>query len=238
MMDQTTPNNSKGKLLVVDDDPGARQTLYALLSQEGYETRCAQDGKTALMTAEADPPEMILLDVRLPDLDGFEICRRLKESKKTGRIPVIFLSGLDDLGDKIRGFESGGVDYIIKPFQAAEVLARVETHLALQRLRRQADTQNVVLEAMVEERTKELREITESLVREIVMREKVGQVLEEQLRFERLFSEFSARFVNITPERLDGEIENALKMVLVIINNIRCTGYFLGNSGISGIYIF
>ena len=222
MMAQTTPNNSKGKLLVVDDDPGARQTLFALLSQEGYETRCAQDGKTALMTAEADPPEMILLDVRLPDLDGFEICRRLKESEKTGRIPVIFLSGLDDLGDKIRGFESGGVDYIIKPFQAAEVLARVETHLALQRLRRQADTQNVVLEAMVEERTKELREITESLVREIVKREKVGQALEEQLRFERLFSEFSARFVNITPERLDGEIENALKMVLVFFNVERC----------------
>jgi CheY-like chemotaxis protein len=77
-MDNTPSQTIKGRLLVVDDDPGVRQTLSALLSREGYETRCAPDGKTALMFAEADSPELILLDVRLPDLDGFEVCRCLK----------------------------------------------------------------------------------------------------------------------------------------------------------------
>jgi DNA-binding NtrC family response regulator len=216
------PNNSKGKLLVVDDDPCARQTLSALLSQEGYETRCAPDGKTALMFAEADPPELILLDVRLPDLDGYDVCRSLKESEKTGRIPVIFLSGLDDLGDKIRGFESGGVDYITKPFQAKEVLARVETHLALLRLRQQADTQNVVLEAMVQERTRELTGLTESLVREIVQREKTEEALRERLQFEEFLAGLSARFVNIRSDRVDDEIRDAMKLVLEYFRVERC----------------
>ncbi|HET6489070.1 MAG TPA: sigma 54-interacting transcriptional regulator [Syntrophales bacterium] len=212
----------KGRLLVVDDDPGARQTLSALLSREGYETRCAADGRTALMFAEADPPGLILLDVRLPDLDGFEVCRRLKGSERTGRIPVVFLSSLDDPGDKIRGFESGAVDYITKPFQAGEVLARVETHLALQRLRTQAETQSIVLEAMVQERTRELTDLTESLVREIVQREKADEALEERLRFESLLSDFSARIVNVPSERLDGEIENALKMIREFFQVERC----------------
>ena len=205
-MDNTPSQTIKGRLLVVDDDPGARQTLSALLSQEGYVTRCAPDGKTALMFAEADPPELILLDVRLPDLDGFEVCRRLKESEKTDRIPVIFLSGLDDLGDKIRGFESGGVDYITKPFQAAEVLARVETHLALHRLRTQAETQSVVLDAMVQERTRELTDLTESLVREIVQREKAEEALRGSTSVRGVSVGLSARFVNVPSDRVDDEI--------------------------------
>ena len=213
-MDNAPSQTIKGSLLVVDDDLGARQTLSALLSQEGYETRCAPDGKTALMFAEADPPELILLDVRLPDLDGFEICRRLKGSEKTDRIPVVFLSGLDDLGDKVRGFESGGVDYITKPFQAGEVLARVETHLALHRLRTQAETQSIVLDAMVQERTRELTDLTESLVREIVQREKAEEALRERLQFEELLAGLSARFVNIRSDRVDAEIRDAMKLVL------------------------
>ncbi len=212
----------KGRLLVIDDDLGARQTLSALLSQEGYETRCAPDGKTALMFAEADPPELILLDVRLPDLDGFEVCRRLKGSERTGRIPVVFLSSLDDPGDKIRGFESGGVDYITKPFQAGEVLARVETHLALHRLRMQAETQSIVFEAMVQERTRELTDLTESLVREIVQRERADEALEERLRFERILSNLSARLVHVPSDRLDGEIENALKTIREYFQVERC----------------
>jgi formate hydrogenlyase transcriptional activator len=212
----------KGRLLVVDDDLGARQTLSALLSQEGYEARCAPDGKTALMFAEADPPGLILLDVRLPDLDGFEVCRRLKGSERTGRIPVVFLSSLDDPGDKIRGFESGGVDFITKPFQAGEVLARVETHLALHHLRTQAETQSIVLEAMVQERTRELTDLTESLVREVVQRERAEEALEERLRFESLLSDFSARIVNVPSDRLDEEIENALKMIREFFQVERC----------------
>ena len=216
------PNEMKGKLLVVDDDLNSRQTLDALLSREGYETRCAPDGRAALMFAEADPPELILLDVRLPDLDGFEICRRMKESERTGRIPVIFLSGLDDLGDKIRGFESGGVDYITKPFQAKEVLARVETHLALHRLQKQAETQTIVLDAMVQERTRELTDLTESLVGEIVQREKAEEALRERLQFEELLAGLSARFVNIRSDRVDDEIRDAMKLVLEFFRVERC----------------
>ena len=98
---------------------------------------------------------------------GSKYAARLKSSEKTDRIPVVFLSGLDDLADKIRGFESGGVDYITKPFQAAEVLARVQTHLELYRLRRQIENRNLTLDAVVQERTQELIGIMESLVREI-----------------------------------------------------------------------
>jgi DNA-binding response OmpR family regulator len=212
----------KGRLLVVDDDPGARQSLSAILSQEGYETRCAPDGRTALMLAEAEPPELILLDVRLPDLDGFEICRRLKESEQTGRVPVIFLIGLEEPGDKIRGFESGGIDYITKPFHTAEVLARVETHLVLHRLRTQAGTQGIVLDAIVQERTRELTDLTESLVREIVQKEKAEESLEGRLRFEHLLSEISARLINVTNDRLDEEIENGLRMILEFLQVDRC----------------
>jgi formate hydrogenlyase transcriptional activator len=221
-MDNMPSQTIKGRLLIVDDDPGARQTLTALLSQEGYEIRCATEGRTALMFAEADPPDLILLDVRLPDLDGFEVCRRLRGSEKTGRVPVIFLIGLEEPADKIRGFESGGVDYITRPFHAAEVLARVEAHLALQRLRTQVGTRSIVLDAIVQERTRELINLTESLVSEIVHREKAEEDLAERLRFERILSDLSAPFVNVPADRLDGEIENALKMILEYFQVERC----------------
>jgi light-regulated signal transduction histidine kinase (bacteriophytochrome) len=89
---------------------------------------------------------LILLDIRLPDMDGFEVCRRLKENPQTGNIPVIFISGLEEVADKVKGFEAGGVDYITKSFQREELLARVETHLALRRLQKQIEAQNVQLQ--------------------------------------------------------------------------------------------
>jgi DNA-binding response OmpR family regulator len=145
-MDNLQPTSGRGSLLVVDDDLPARQTLEALLTGEGYDVRCAPNGKTALMFAGEDPPELILLDIRLPDLDGFEVCRHLKEDPRTGNIPVIFLSGLDEVVDKVKGFAVGGVDYITKPFQSEELLARVETHLTLRRLQEQTGAQNVQLQ--------------------------------------------------------------------------------------------
>ena len=125
-MDKAQPDRVKvkGNLLVVDDDLNTRQTMEAFLSGQGYEVRCAPNGETALMFAHEDPPELILLDIRLPDLDGFQVCRRLKEGQKTSDIPVIFISGLDEMVDKVKGFAAGGVDYITKPFQGEEVLAR------------------------------------------------------------------------------------------------------------------
>jgi formate hydrogenlyase transcriptional activator len=144
-MDSTQPKNDKGSLLLVDDDLSALQTMEAFLVREGYEVRCTLDGRTALMFAREDPPELILLDIRLQDTDGFEVCRRLKKEEKTSGIPVIFISALDEAVDKVKGFAAGGVDYITKPFQSEEVLARVETHLTVRRLQKKVEAQNAQL---------------------------------------------------------------------------------------------
>ena len=147
-MDKVQPEmgKEKGNLLVVDDDLNVRQTMEAFLSRQGYEVRCAPNGETALMFAHEDPPELILLDIRLPDLDGFQVCRRLKEGQQTNSIPVIFISALNEVADIVRGFAAGGLDYVTKPFQSGELLARVETHLTLKRLQMQVEAQNARLE--------------------------------------------------------------------------------------------
>jgi signal transduction histidine kinase len=145
-MNHSPPKRIKGNLLVVDDDLLARQTMDVFLTREGYKVRCAPNGEIALKLAGEDSPELILLDIRMPDMDGFEVCRRLKENPQTGNIPVIFISGLEEVADKVKGFEAGGVDYITKSFQREEALARVETHLALRRLQKQIETQNVQLQ--------------------------------------------------------------------------------------------
>jgi PAS domain S-box-containing protein len=143
---QSEMEKGKGNLLVIDDDLNARQTMDVFLSRHGYEVRCAPNGETGLMFAHEDPPELILLDIRLPDMDGFQVCRRLKEDRATSDIPVIFISGLEDVADKVKGFTAGGVDYVTKPFQSGELLARVETHLDLKRLQIQVEAQNARLE--------------------------------------------------------------------------------------------
>jgi formate hydrogenlyase transcriptional activator len=162
-MDNALPKRAKGNLLVVDDDLSVRQTMEAFLTREGYEVRCAPNGQMGLMFAKKDPPELILLDVRLPDTDGFQVCRRLKEDPQTGNIPVIFISGLDEVVDKIKGFGAGGIDYITKPFQAEEVLARVETHLDLKRVKEALRKAHDELEERVKERTAELAGAKEEL---------------------------------------------------------------------------
>jgi DNA-binding response OmpR family regulator len=159
------------------------QTLSALMEGEGYEVRCAPSGQTALLFAREEPPELILLDVRLPDVDGFEVCRRLKESAGTCGIPVIFLSALEDAKDKVKGFAVGGADYITKPFHAEEVLARVRTHVALYRL--QSD-----LGRRVEEQTATLRVANTQLAQNIEALNRSEEALKERLRFETLLTFF------------------------------------------------
>jgi formate hydrogenlyase transcriptional activator len=231
-MDKGRPGRVKGNLLVVEDDLSSRQTLEALLTDEEYEVRFAPNGQTALMFAGEDPPELILLDIRLPDIDGFQVCQRLKEDPQTGRIPVIFISGLEELVDKVKGFAAGGVDYITKPFRGEELLARVETHLALSRLQRQVGIQNEQLQREIDkcrraeqalqethdELEKRVRERTADLARtneQLVASEKS---LAERLRFETLLSEISARFVNLPTERVDGEIEDVQRRVCEILD--------------------
>lgn len=141
---------NKGDILAVDDTPASLKLLTDILKAEGYSVRSALTGELALSAAALRPPELILLDVNMPALNGFEVCRRFKDRSETRETPIIFVSALSETVEKVKGFELGAVDYVTKPFQRDELLARVHTHLELHRLRHR-------LEEMVEERTAALR---------------------------------------------------------------------------------
>ncbi|MBP0020420.1 MAG: EAL domain-containing protein [Cyanobacteria bacterium SBLK] len=159
-MDRTTA--AKADILLVDDTPDNLRLLSTALSQRGYKVRGAIDGNMALMGAHAAPPDLILLDICMPGMSGYEVCERLKSDGKTAQIPVIFVSALDETIDKVRAFGIGGVDYITKPFQFEEVIARIENQLTIRRLQISLQTLNNQLEKRVRERTFELeREILE-----------------------------------------------------------------------------
>ncbi len=121
---------AKADILVVDDAPTNLRLLVVLLDGCGYKVRAARDGVLALRAAQARVPDLILLDIEMPGMDGYEVCRQLKTDTRTCNIPVIFVSALDDdPREKARAFAAGGIDYIIKPFQIDDVLARVEANL-------------------------------------------------------------------------------------------------------------
>ena len=145
-----------GRILAVDDTPASLKLLTELLQAEGYVVRSAIQGELALQSALIDPPELVLLDIRMPGMDGFEVCRRLKAAPVTAHIPIIFVSALTDTEDKVRGFGLGAVDFVTKPYQREELLARMRTHLEVMRLRHR-------LEDQVEQRTHKLRESREQL---------------------------------------------------------------------------
>ncbi|MEO1670734.1 MAG: ATP-binding protein [Cyanobacteria bacterium J06631_2] len=132
----------KGDILIVDDTPANLRVLSATLSGRGYEVRCVNSGAMALTVARNAPPDLILLDIKMPEMDGYQVCQQLKSDPKTYEIPVIFLSALDDIADKVKAFTAGGVDYITKPFQTEEVLARVKNQLTISHLRQKLTAQN------------------------------------------------------------------------------------------------
>lgn len=133
-MGQTISSEIKGDILIVDDDLPGLRLLSNLLAEHGYEVRSARDGSTALMMVAADPPDMILLDIQMPDMDGYQVCEQLKFNPASRDIPVLFISARDEVFDKIKGFEVGGVDYINKPYYPEEILARIKTHLTISSL--------------------------------------------------------------------------------------------------------
>lgn len=134
-------------ILIVDDTPANLRLLAKILADANYIVRPARDGKSALASAQSAPPDLILLDVMMPEMDGYEVCQKLKTDEHTANIPVIFISALDDVQDKVRAFAVGGVDYIPKPFHAEEVLARVHTHLTIRRLQQNLNEQIAELDA-------------------------------------------------------------------------------------------
>ena len=129
-------------ILIVDDTPANLRLLSQMLSEIGYGVRAVTSGARALESVQATQPNLILLDIRMPEMNGYEVCERLKQDPKTKDIPIIFISALNEIEDKMRGFSVGCVDYITKPFQFEEVLARVETHLSMRRLQKQLQDAN------------------------------------------------------------------------------------------------
>ncbi|MBH8561764.1 response regulator [Nostoc sp. CENA67] len=147
-------NLPKADILVIDDTPENLNLLSAMLTEQGYKVRSVTKGSTGLRGANAVPPDLILLDVNMPEMNGYEVCQHLKASDRTRDIPVIFISALDDVLDKVKAFAVGGVDYITKPFQLEEVLARIENHLTIWKLQQQLQAQNERLQQEIRDRAK------------------------------------------------------------------------------------
>ncbi len=150
----TASLSNQRNILIVDNQLENLQILTQLLTGKGYKVRKAINGKTAILAAQSKPPNLILLDILMPEIDGYEVCNILKANKKTQEIPIIFVSALDDIDNKKRGFEAGCIDYITKPFQPEEVLARIEVHLESQRNKIILKKQNQRLKQIIIERRK------------------------------------------------------------------------------------
>ena len=158
-----TEETKLASILIVDDTPANLEVLQDMLASSGFELLIAINGESAIKQAEYANPDIILLDVMMPGIDGFETCRRLKTGESTRDIPVIFMTALSDTADKVQGFGVGGVDYVTKPLQHEEVLARIDTHLTLRNLQRELQAVNEGLEKRVEERTAELSDAYDQL---------------------------------------------------------------------------
>lgn len=164
-----------GDILIVDDTLANLEILTQFLTEAGYEVRPARNGKLALKLTQTAPPDLILLDIIMPDMDGYAVCKALKADERTRDIPVIFVSALSDAFDKVRGFGLGAVDYITKPFQYEEVLARVQTHLLLRRQQQHIQSQNDALQ----EKNRNLVEVTAKLELELAERQRIEAELEK-----------------------------------------------------------
>ncbi|MEG5015460.1 MULTISPECIES: diguanylate cyclase [unclassified Microcoleus] len=146
-------------ILIVDDTPDNLRLLAKILESQGYIVRKALNGRMALQGVHRDPPSLILLDINMPEMNGYEVCQKLKASEASAQIPVIFISALERLENKVRAFELGGVDYITKPFQEQEVLMRVKNQLLIQQQRQQLLEQNQRLEHEIQERLRAEAEV-------------------------------------------------------------------------------
>jgi two-component system sensor histidine kinase/response regulator len=154
---------TQNDIMVVDDNPANLKLLEDMLQQQGHEVRSFPLGRLALAAAAKALPSLILLDINMPEMNGYEVCQRLKSNPALSDVPVIFLSALNEVQDKVEAFRAGAVDYISKPFQFEEVQARVETHLKLHQLQQALKRQNECLEQAVAARTRELAEANQRL---------------------------------------------------------------------------
>jgi len=160
-------DSAKADILVVDDTPANLQLLTGMLKECGYKVRPALSGELALQTARHSPPDLILLDITMPGLSGYDVATQLKQDENLQKIPIIFISALTETLDKVRAFSVGGVDYVTKPFQYEEVAARVETHLKISRLQAQLEKSNQELQASNDE-LQRLQVLRDNLVHMII----------------------------------------------------------------------
>ena len=177
-MNSFTTQDSPAKILVVDDKPDNLRLLSQTLNQEGYEVRCVINGHMALRVVNSILPDIILLDVMMPELNGYQVCTKLKENEVTKNIPVIFLSANNDTIDKVQAFNAGAADYIGKPFQIEEVLLRIKNQLEFQQAQRQISHLNEELERRIQERTSQLEVTNQELQQQIQERRQVSQLLQ------------------------------------------------------------
>ncbi|PKM89228.1 MAG: hypothetical protein CVU87_05800 [Firmicutes bacterium HGW-Firmicutes-12] len=150
----THRTEKSAEIMVIDDTFESLQLLVGILRDKGYRLRPANSGKIALASIKVRRPDLILLDVRMPGMDGFEVCQKLKADPNTKKIPVVFVTALDEVKDTIRGFELGGADFITKPFQPEEVIARVNNQLEMLFLRQELEQSNESLNKEIQQQKK------------------------------------------------------------------------------------
>ncbi len=192
-----------GNILIVDDTQENLEVLSALLELEGYEVRMAINGEMALMGVEAEPPDLILLDIMMPDMDGYEVCGQLKGDPQTKPIPVIFISALDDVFDKVKAFQAGAADYISKPFQAEEVLARVKNQLIISQLQKSLRHKN----ALLKQQNEQLQRVVEE------RRDLVTSLQEMEEKSRQMFDQAIIGIYQRSPEGRYFKLNNALAQI-------------------------
>ncbi|MEM6614207.1 MAG: response regulator, partial [Cyanobacteria bacterium P01_C01_bin.72] len=152
-MTRAVNQSPKADILAIDDTPENLALLSQILTEKNYKVRSVTKGSTAIRGAKVAPPDLILLDVKMPEMNGYEVCQQLKADDRTKDIPIIFISALGDVFDKVKAFQAGGVDYITKPFQVEEVLSRLDTHLTIRKLQLKLEAQNLQLQQEIAQKT-------------------------------------------------------------------------------------
>lgn len=201
------------EVMIVDDNPNNLRLLEDMLLSQGHAVRSFPLGRLALTAAKKSPPDLVLLDINMPEMNGYEVCLKFKEDEAVRHVPVIFLSALNDVKDKIRAFQVGAVDYVSKPFQFEEVQARVDTQLRIHRLQNQLRLHNEQLEETVRQRTRELETANAHLRLLDLAKSEFLQLISHEIRtpLNGLLGSFELMLLDLPEELQDGEMREAFE---------------------------